>query len=176
MATDTNIRPSSRVVRSEAIIFTELDDTVVMMDVEQGRYYELDPVGARVWALVESSPRIAEVCEALVAEYEVAPDTCEGDVRAFLDELHRRAVVRIVPGTGANEIADDDTRDPEAPSISDGEAVAARLGQVRTKLAWITPTIETMAVARVADGKDSGYTNWVEDPNAAGYNAYSPSS
>ena len=46
-AAGTSIQPSSRVARSDANIFTELDDTVVMMDVDEGRYYGLAPVRAR---------------------------------------------------------------------------------------------------------------------------------
>lgn len=78
----------SSVAHSETIVFTELDDTVVMMDLEEGQYYELDPVGARIWALIEPGLRVAEVCEALAAEYDGDPGTCRDDVLAFLEELH----------------------------------------------------------------------------------------
>ena len=92
-----SIELSARVTRNEAIVFTELDDTIVMMDVEEGRYYELDAVGARVWTLLESGPRVGEVCDALVGEYEVAPGTCREDVLGFLEELNDLGVVRVRP-------------------------------------------------------------------------------
>lgn len=85
---------SARVVRSEAIVFTELDDTVVMMHVEEGRYYELDPVGASIWALLERARSVDEVCEAMGRRYDVAPETCRADVREFLGELGRLGAVR----------------------------------------------------------------------------------
>ena len=168
-STNTSIQPSFRVARSDAIIAAELDDSVVMMDVEKGRYYELDPVGARVWALAESGPRIAEVCEALVAEYEVAPDTCRDDLRAFLEELRRREVVRILSANGANEIADPDTRDAKAPSVSE-KARSTRSGGTGSKLAWTTPTVRAMSVVRTGGTffEDYGYLE------AAGF-AYSES-
>lgn len=146
--TNTGLEPSSRVVRSEAIDFTEIDDSVVMMDVDEGRYYELDSVGARVWSLVESGPRVAAVCEALAAEYEVDPETCRQEVRAFLDELIRLAVVRVrqpdeANGGGEN---DDATGWPAAaqPQIQ-GESRSA-------PLSWTTPTIRVMSHRRVASG------------------------
>ena len=80
-------------VRNEAIIFTDLDDTVVMMDPDEGRYYELDPVGTRVWTLLESARTVAELCEALVAVYDVDPETCRGDVTAFLQETRTLGIV-----------------------------------------------------------------------------------
>ena len=154
-ATGTNIQRSSRVARSDAIVFTEFDDATVMMDAHVGRYYELNATGARIWDLIESGPRVAEVCQALVAEYQVALDACDDEVRAFLHELHHRDVMRILPGNGTNEIAND-TRDREAPSLSE-RASAGRLGEAGTRLAWMTPGIRVMAIARTADGDNPTY-------------------
>ena len=158
-ATDTSIPLSSRVVRSEAIIFTELDDSVVMMDVAEGRYYELDPVGTRIWALIEPGPQVAEMCEALAAEYEVAPAVCGDDVSAFLDRLLRLAVIRIREGD--DEIANDGSpgvaaapSGPARPEPPAGIAVPRRGNEPRAKLAWSTPTIRTMAIARTESGDE----------------------
>lgn len=90
-----SIQPSTQVARSDAILFTELGDTVVMMDTRVGRYYELDAVGARIWALIEPGPRVAELCEAVAAEYDVDRDTCRDDVLAFLDELGDLGAIRV---------------------------------------------------------------------------------
>lgn len=95
IAVGASIHPSSRVARSEAILFTELGDTVVMMDTREGRYYELDAVGARIWALIEAGPRVAELCEAVAAEYDVDRDTCRDDVLAFLGELRDLGAIRV---------------------------------------------------------------------------------
>ena len=69
----TDISLDSVVGRNAAMIFTDLDDTVVMMDPDKGRYYELDPVGTRIWTLLEAARPVGEVCDALVEEYEVTP-------------------------------------------------------------------------------------------------------
>ena len=148
-AADTDIEFSSRVVRSEAIDFTEIDDSVVMMDVDEGRYYELDRVGARVWALIESGPRVTEVCEALAAEYEVRPDTCRAEVGAFFAELRRLAVV-------CERRPDDVKAAAVRTTLPTGERLreeSERSGGVRRgKLAWSTPTIRTMPIARTESG------------------------
>lgn len=145
-ATDTSIQPSSRVARSEAIVFTELHDTVVMMDVEEGRYYELDPTGATVWALVEPGPTVSEVCEALGADYDVAPETCRDDVSAFLNDLSRLAMVRILQPESVH------TR-----RFTSDEPVAStkKLGRAAemtpsTKLAWATPSVRVLSMDRTS--------------------------
>lgn len=86
---------NAHVVRNDDIIFTDLDDTVVMMDVEEGRYYELDPTAASVWALLERECSVASVCDALLQRYNVSPETCRRDVQAFLGELVDLGIVCI---------------------------------------------------------------------------------
>lgn len=168
---DTSIPLSSRVVRSEAIIFTEIEDTVVMMDVEDGCYYELNPVAARVWALTESGPRVAKICEALSAEYEVAVDTCSDEVLAFVDRLRRLEVIRSPRRDNANEIGNDDMRaGAETPSASGKARTSSpRRGRAwAAKLAWTTPTIRVMRIEHTQSG----------DPGRNDYetNNYAPSS
>ena len=151
----SHIQPSSRVLRSEAIDFAEIGDSIVMMDVDEGRYYELDPVGAKVWALIEPGPRVAEVYAALVAEYEVIPETCYGETRAFLDELSRLAVVEI-------RRSDEEV---ERKINADGGAVATAGKSERpdgtsgprttpsAKCAWTAPTVQVMSVNHTKSGR-----------------------
>ena len=75
---------STMLTRNESIVYTELDDSIVMMDVDKGRYYELNPIGARIWTLLETQRSIADICESLVAEYEVDRDTCQTEALEFL--------------------------------------------------------------------------------------------
>ena len=73
--------------RNPAMVFTELDDSLVMMNPERGSYHELDPIAARIWALLESDRSVADLRDALLLEYDdVAPEQCERDLLAFLDQ------------------------------------------------------------------------------------------
>ena len=77
------------------IIFTDLDDTVVMMDAERGRYYELDRVAARIWNLFESARPVGEVCGLLAGEYDVTPEQGGHDVLAFLEEAAEMEIIGV---------------------------------------------------------------------------------
>lgn len=156
------VEPSSRVARSGAIVFSSFDDATVMMDAEIGRYYEINPVGARIWGLAESGPQVAEVLEVLAAEYEVAPDTCRDEVRAFMDELLRLEVIRIHQRDETKVVGQDGSRDPETSSTSGKAAVVPRQGTgPGAKLAWTTPAIRVMEVSRTEAGH---LTNTFEAP------------
>ena len=89
------IEMSDIIARNEAILFTDLDDTVVMMDMDEGRYYELDAIAAEIWTLLETGRPVAELCDALVAGYDVEPEVCRRDVLAFLNETEDMGIVRV---------------------------------------------------------------------------------
>ena len=86
---------SAPLARSGAAVFTELDDQVVMLDTEGGKYYELDPVGSRIWVLLEGEPSIAELRDALAAEFEVDAETCLNDLAEFLENLIELGLVAV---------------------------------------------------------------------------------
>ena len=87
--------------RSDALLSTSLGDDVVMMDVEQGAYYGLEAVAARIWALTEQPLSVGSLCERLVTEYQISPEQCQQEVLAFLGELLNQHVVQIVTQTNA---------------------------------------------------------------------------
>lgn len=89
------ITPDTVISRSETLLSNNLGDDVVMMDIEQGAYYGLEEVAARIWELTEKPVSVASICETLTAEYDVPKQKCEQEVEKFLDDLLNRNVVQI---------------------------------------------------------------------------------
>lgn len=90
-----NLDPQTIITRSDAILSTTLGDEVAMMSIDEGVYYGLNPVGARIWHLIEEPLSVAQICDQLIAEYDVDPDTCRRDVAAFIDALRTKEVVHL---------------------------------------------------------------------------------
>lgn len=88
---------SSIVSRNDAIVFTDLDDTIVMMDVDEGQYYELDPVAAHIWGMIEKDQTAENVCAALAEEFEVDATTCQQDTLEFLQAASEQGIIHIRP-------------------------------------------------------------------------------
>ena len=84
------------VVQSREPVAVDMDDTVVMMSLERGKYYGLDKVGSRIWELLSEPRSVAELCATLESEFEVEAQTCARDVREFLTELAGEKLIRIV--------------------------------------------------------------------------------
>jgi hypothetical protein len=85
------------VVASGEQMSSAVEDEVVILQLHEGAYYGLDPVGARVWGLIQEPRTVGEICDTLVREYEVGRERCEADVLALLGELRERDLVEVRP-------------------------------------------------------------------------------
>jgi hypothetical protein len=83
-----------RLVRDEGTLAAVVDDDTVMFSPQQDTYFGLDPIGGRVWELLERPRSIDEVCALLCDEYEVDAETCRADVGALIDQLRAAGLVR----------------------------------------------------------------------------------
>jgi hypothetical protein len=92
-----NINVQLTITRNDDIIFSEMGDEIVMMSIDKGEYYGLDPVGKRIWELLEKPEPVSTVCDTLYREYDVAPDKCKQDVLVFLDQLFEKEIIKVVP-------------------------------------------------------------------------------
>jgi len=43
------------------VMFRELDGEAVLLNLESGKYYGLDPVGSRIWQFVQQTPLLRSV-------------------------------------------------------------------------------------------------------------------
>ena len=79
---------------SPDVVFRDIDGEAVLLHLERGTYFGLDPIGTRVWqALVEhgcARPAVA----ALLDEFDVTADTLEADLRSLLADLSAHDLVR----------------------------------------------------------------------------------
>ena len=72
--------------RNDQIIDGELDKNQVMMHIEKGKYFGLNPVGKRIWELVEQPKSFEEITACLLLEFNVSEEQCQQEVRAFLEK------------------------------------------------------------------------------------------
>ena len=89
------ISKSSTIVAAKDQVSCDLAGEAVILNLKSGVYYGLNPVGARVWSLIQEPRTVGAVLEALLEEYEVDPGRCEGDLLLLLDELIGRDLLEI---------------------------------------------------------------------------------
>ena len=84
---------ADRYVRNGKTISGRLHDEMVMMDLEQGKYFSLNPVATRIWDLLERELTVAELCALLKEEYEVESRQCFDEVSEHLSEMARLGLI-----------------------------------------------------------------------------------
>jgi len=73
----------------------DLSGEAVILQLQDGMYYGLDPIGAFIWKLIQTPKTIAEIRDAILEEYDVTPEQCEADLRALLEDMKEQRLVTV---------------------------------------------------------------------------------
>ncbi|CBH23191.1 Conserved hypothetical protein [Salinibacter ruber M8] len=91
----TMIDESSVVVAADHQTSTEVDGESVILDLEEGVYYGLNPMGARIWSKIQEPTAVEEITGAITAEYDVSAERCREDVLSLLRDLKENELIEI---------------------------------------------------------------------------------
>jgi hypothetical protein len=70
-----------------------IGDEHVILDVDRGIYFGLDPIGSRIWELLEGEATCDEIAATLAAEYEVSEDQARNDLARLVEQLDGHGLV-----------------------------------------------------------------------------------
>lgn len=82
-----SIQPSTRLQQNERLLKQEAAGTVVLLDVEDGRYYALEDAGGRAWDLCDGTRTVAEIASLLEAEFDAPAETILSDLLELLTDM-----------------------------------------------------------------------------------------
>jgi Coenzyme PQQ synthesis protein D (PqqD) len=91
--------PMSRVEVSPSVIYRDVSGEIVLLNLQSGVYYGLDPVGSRMWHLLMERRPLDDVCAVMVEEYDVPADVLRADLSRLVDELSSKGLVTVQQGT-----------------------------------------------------------------------------
>jgi hypothetical protein len=86
---------TSVVVASQELVSSDLAGEQVILDLSSGMYYGLNPVGTRIWQLIQEPKTVKEVEETLLSEYEVETQQCQEDLMAILQQLNEQGLIEV---------------------------------------------------------------------------------
>ncbi|MDR2037957.1 MAG: lasso peptide biosynthesis PqqD family chaperone [Bacteroidales bacterium] len=82
--------------RQPEMVFSRIDEEVVMMSIETGEYYGLNPVATRIWELLENPLTFDTLIDALLQEFDIDRDTCCEEVESFLKKLQEKRLIIVI--------------------------------------------------------------------------------
>lgn len=97
----TGITLSSVVQAVPDQVAANLAEEAVILNLTDGIYYGLNPVGARIWNLIQTPRTVQEVQGILIQEYEVEPQRCRVDLLELLQKLAAKGLITITHGKTA---------------------------------------------------------------------------
>jgi hypothetical protein len=89
------IDATTLISRSPSVLTAEVDGEIVMMSIEQGRYFGLDDIGSDIWKRIESPCSFGTLIDGLAADYEADRATIVADVQSLLGLMAEQDVVRL---------------------------------------------------------------------------------
>lgn len=82
-----------RLRRRDGVLAQEARGQTVLLRLDDGGYYALDEVGARIWELCDGQRSVGEIVVALCAEFDAPEATIRADVLEFVGDLRRELLL-----------------------------------------------------------------------------------
>lgn len=84
----------TKITRHPDMLSAEIGGEAVMMSIENGAYFGLNPVATRIWDLIEQPQMLADLVQKITEEYDVEASQCEADVQGFVVDMIERGLAR----------------------------------------------------------------------------------
>ena len=86
---------NSVILKNPTIISSKMDDEVVMMNIEKGNYYGLNPVAAEIWEMLTAPMTVQAICDWLMEEFDVEQDQCYNEVLVYIGKLENEGLIIV---------------------------------------------------------------------------------
>jgi hypothetical protein len=91
----------SVVVVARDQVSCDLAGEAAILNVKNGLYYGLDPVGARIWDLMQEPRAVDDIQNTIASEYDVEPERCAQDLADLLQKLLAEGLIEVKDGSAA---------------------------------------------------------------------------
>ena len=86
---------TATVTPRQAVMFQQLQEEAVLLNLDSGLYFGLDPIGTRIWNLLAENQSLPQVVSTIMAEYEVDIEQCTSDLLKLLGDLEAQGLVAV---------------------------------------------------------------------------------
>lgn len=91
----TKLSINSTVVVADSVVSCDLDTEAAILNLKDEVYYGLDPIGAKIWNLIQKPIILNEIVENIWDEYDVDKEQCKNDIFDLVEELLDNGLVKI---------------------------------------------------------------------------------
>lgn len=85
----------SLVAASPDHVSSPLGDELVILDIQKGVYFGLNPLGAFIWRTIQQPTPVIAVRDAILTEFDIDSAACERDLLAILSDLRANGLISV---------------------------------------------------------------------------------
>ncbi|MCX7863290.1 MAG: PqqD family peptide modification chaperone [Bacteroidales bacterium] len=81
--------------RKSNITFSTIDDEIVLIHPDEGKYYSFNKIGSEIWKLLAHPITLNEIKHHLLQRFQVSEEQCVQEVTAFLKQLSEKKLIDV---------------------------------------------------------------------------------
>lgn len=81
---------------NEEVLFQNLEDGAVLLNINTEQYFGLDEVGTSIWNSLNETDSVEETYQKLLDEYEVEPEQLNKDLHDLINKLAEHQLLSII--------------------------------------------------------------------------------
>ena len=93
---DADLSVHSIVIAAPEQVSCPLGEESAILNLKNTVYYGLNPVGARVWNLLQQARTVGELRDTLLDEYDVDATRCETDLLELLEKMRSEGLIQVM--------------------------------------------------------------------------------
>ncbi len=84
-----------KIKQSDEILFQDIEDELIILNISDENYLGLDQVGTRMWNVLLNCNTTKDAYDQLLEEYDVEPTTLKKDLNNFINNLLENNLVKL---------------------------------------------------------------------------------
>ncbi len=89
------LKEEKTISRNSDIISSEVNGEIVMMSVQNGKYYSLNPTGNYIWKVLEKPLSVTDLLKHITTTFNLTEDKTREDVVPFIEDLIKENILTV---------------------------------------------------------------------------------
>jgi hypothetical protein len=91
-----NIKADGFVRRADHVVWKVVEGKGLLLNLEDGGYFDVDHVGLTVWQFCDGKKRLSEIVVKISQKFRTDAKRADKDVKNFIGKLKKRSLIEIV--------------------------------------------------------------------------------
>ena len=89
------IAEESVVARVETLVSSEVDGQVVILNIDSGHFFQLNPMASTIWDLLDTPKDLATIVAQLAVRFEMGGADCRTELADFIDAMQTKGLLTV---------------------------------------------------------------------------------